>query len=69
MDVTNGKTVVTVTIRNGPDAAGFDAKEGFVFMPSGDGTLNKIKQKSPDQYDSLETVATLKSAETMAYNS
>jgi YVTN family beta-propeller protein len=68
MDATNGKTVATVPIGKGPDAAGFDANEGVVFVSNGDGTLNVIRQKSPDQYEALETVTTQKSAKTMAYD-
>jgi DNA-binding beta-propeller fold protein YncE len=69
MDATNGKTVASLPIGKGPDAAGFDAKDGVVFVSNGDGTLNVIQQKSPDQYESLETVTTQKSAKTMAYDS
>ena len=69
MDATNGKTVATMPIGKGPDAAGFDAKDGVVFVSNGDGTLNVIQEKSPDQYESLETVTTQASAKTMAYDS
>ena len=68
MDATNGKTITTLPIGKGPDAAGFDANEGVVFVSNGDGTLNVIKQKTPDQYEALETVTTQKSAKTMAYD-
>ena len=68
MDATNGKTIATVPIGKGPDAAGFDAKEGLIFVSNGDGTLNVIHEKAPDQYEALETVTTQKSAKTMAYD-
>ena len=68
MDATNGKTIATVPIGKGPDAAGFDAKEGLIFVSNGDGTLNVIHEKTPDQYEALETVTTQKSAKTMAYD-
>jgi outer membrane protein assembly factor BamB len=68
MDATNGKTVATVPIGKGSDAAAFDAKEGLIFVSNGDGTLNVIQEKSPDQYEALETVTTQKSAKTMAYD-
>lgn len=68
MDATNGKTVTTVPIGKGPDAAGFDAKEGLIFVSNGDGTLNVIHEKTPDQYEALETVATQQSAKTMAFD-
>ncbi len=68
MDATNGKTIATLPIGKGPDAAGFDAKEGLIFVSNGDGTLNVIHEKTPDQYEALETVTTQKSAKTMAYD-
>jgi YVTN family beta-propeller protein len=68
MDATNGKTITTLPIGKGPDAAGFDAKEGLIFVSNGDGTLNVIHEKTPDQYEALETVTTQKSAKTMAYD-
>lgn len=68
MDATNGKTVATLPIGKGPDAAGFDAKAGLIFVSNGDGTLNVIHEVSPDQYESAQTVETQKSAKTMAYD-
>ncbi len=69
LDATNGKKVASLPIGNGPDAAGFDAKEGLIFVSNGDGTLNVIQEKSPDKYESVEAVTTQISAKTMAYDS
>jgi YVTN family beta-propeller protein len=69
MDATNGKTVATVPIGKGPDAAGFNAKEGMIFVSNGDGTLNVIHEVSPDKYEAAEAVPTQASAKTMAFDS
>jgi DNA-binding beta-propeller fold protein YncE len=68
MDATNGKTVATLPIGKGPDAAGFNAKEGMIFVSNGDGTLNVIHEVSPDKYEAVETVSTQPSAKTMAFD-
>jgi len=68
MDATNGKTIASVPIGKGPDAAGFDSKEGMVFVSNGDGTLNVIHEVSPDTYESQQTVSTQASAKTMAFD-
>lgn len=68
MDATNGKTITTVPIGKGPDAAGFDAKAGLIFVSNGDGTLNVIHENTPDQYEAVQTVTTQASAKTMAFD-
>jgi DNA-binding beta-propeller fold protein YncE len=68
MDATNGKTITTVPIGKGPDAAGFNAKEGMIYVSNGDGTLNVIHEESPDKYEAVEAVATQASAKTMAFD-
>jgi YVTN family beta-propeller protein len=66
-DARAGKVVATVPIGRGPDAAAFDAAGGLVFSSNGsDGTLTVIREEAPDHYRVLETVATQKSARTMA---
>lgn len=68
MNAADGKTVATIPIGSGTDAAGFDAKEGVIFVSNGDGTLNVIQEKTPDQYENVQTVATQQSAKTMVYD-
>ena len=68
MNATNGQTVATLPIGAGVDAAGFDKQAGLVFASNGDGTLNVIHEKSPDQYEAVETVTTQKGAKTMAFD-
>ena len=68
MNATNGQTVATLPIGAGVDAAGFDKQAGLIFASNGDGTLNVIHEKSPDQYEAVETVTTQKGAKTMAFD-
>lgn len=68
MNAQDGKTVATLPIGTGADAAGFDAEAGLIFVSNGDGTLNVIRQESPDRYESAQTVATQQGAKTMAFD-
>ncbi|HEX5235067.1 MAG TPA: YncE family protein [Silvibacterium sp.] len=66
VDADSGKVVATPTIGDGPDAARFDAKEQLAFSSNGDGTLSVVKEKSPDSYSVIQTLATKRGARTMA---
>jgi YVTN family beta-propeller protein len=66
-DSTDGRHVAEVPIGEGPDAAAYDAGRGLVFSSNGhDGTLTMIHEDDPDHYSVVATVATQKSARTMA---
>lgn len=69
VDADSGKVVATPAIGDGPDAAGFDAKNGLAFSSNGEGTLSVIQQKSANEYSPLQTVTTQRSARTMALDS
>lgn len=65
-DYNAGKVVATPTIGNGPDAAGFDPKNGLAFSSNGqDGTISVVGRDSSGNWNTLQTVATRKSARTM----
>jgi hypothetical protein len=66
-DATTGKSLATPTIGEGPDAAGYDAKDKQAFSSNGDGTLTVIDAGKPG-YPVLQTVATEKGARTMSYD-
>jgi DNA-binding beta-propeller fold protein YncE len=67
VDYDSGKTVATVPIGEGPDAAAYDADKKLVFSSNGEsGTLTIVKQESADKYSVASTVATEESARTMA---
>lgn len=66
-DVASGKQVARVPIGEGPDGAAFDAATHLLFVPGGrSGTLTVIRQLSPDRYEVAQTLATEKSARTIA---
>lgn len=65
VDATTGKVVATPAIGKGPDAAGFDAKNAVAFSSNGEGTLTILSQKSPDSYETLQTLTTKAGARTM----
>ena len=60
-----GKVLATLTIGEGPDAAGYDPITHLVFASNGEGTLSIFHQDSPDKYTLLENVLTQRSARTM----
>lgn len=67
VDAESGKVVATVPIGQGPDAARYDAGHKLAFSSNGrDGTLTVVKQEGPDKYVVAQTVATERSARTMA---
>jgi DNA-binding beta-propeller fold protein YncE len=63
-----GKTLATPAIGEGPDAAGYDAKDNLAFSSNGDGTLTIIDASKPG-YPVLQTVPTKRGARTMAFDS
>lgn len=66
-DAQSGKSVATVAIGEGPDAAGFDAKRGLVYSSNGhDGTLTVVHEDDSDHYSVIATVPTQVSARTLA---
>jgi len=66
-DVANGKQVARVPIGEGPDGAAFDPSSRMLFVPGGrSGTLTVIHQDSADAYKVVQTLATEKSARTIA---
>jgi YVTN family beta-propeller protein len=61
----SGQVVATVTIGDGPDAAGYDPAKKLAFSSNGEGTLTVVKQDGLDKYTVLANVATERSARTM----
>jgi hypothetical protein len=67
MDADSGKVLKLIPIGDGPDAAGYDAKNQLAFSSNGDGTLTVVNTKN-DAFDVVQTLATQKSGRTMAFN-
>ena len=65
-DAESGKEVATTPIGAHPDAAIYDASNGFVYSSNGDGTLSVIKQIDANHYAPSSIVNTSKGARTMA---
>ncbi len=69
MAVTNaatGQQLALVPIGDGPDAAGYDARNALAFSSNGDGTLTVVHTKGG--YNVMQTLTTVKGARTMAYD-
>ncbi len=62
----NGQIVTTLPIGEGCDGLVFDNNKKLIFTSNGSGTLSVIQQKDANNYALLETVATQKSARTIA---
>ena len=68
VDANSGKVLATPAIGDGPDAAGWDAKNKLAFASSGDGILSVVDASSTD-YKTIETLPTQRGARTMTYDS
>lgn len=66
MSSADGRVLAKVPIGQGNDAVAFDAEAGLVFASNGDGTLTVIRETAPGTYAAVQTVATKKSARTLA---
>jgi YVTN family beta-propeller protein len=62
-----GKVLKLAKIGEGPDAAGFDAKNQVAFSSNSDGTMTVINTKG-DAYTVVQNVATPKRARTMTFD-
>jgi len=68
-DAKTGKVLASAAIGDGPDGAGWDAKDKLAFSSNGgSGTLTVIDAKAPG-YPVLEELATQRGARTMTYDS
>jgi YVTN family beta-propeller protein len=67
VDAESGKVLGTPAIGEGPDAAGYDAKNKLAFSSNGEGTLTVIDAGKPG-YPVLQTVTTQRGARTMAFD-
>jgi DNA-binding beta-propeller fold protein YncE len=66
LDADSGRAVASLPIGEGVDAAAFDPSTSLVFASNGDGTLTVVREDGPDSYSVVQTVATQRSARTMA---
>lgn len=67
IDSASGKLIANPAIGDGPDAAGWSAKQKLAFASSGDGILSVIDAAKPD-YPTIESLPTQRGARTMAYD-
>ena len=68
VDASSGKVLALPTIGDGPDAAGYDAKDQLAFSSNGEGTLTVVDAKGSG-YKTVEQLPTMKGARTMSYDS
>ena len=66
VDSESGKVLATPAIGDGPDAAGYDAKDELAFSSNGAGTLSVVD--AAHGYKTVATVPTVTGARTMAYD-
>lgn len=66
-DFTTGKQLGLASVGDGPDAAGYDAKNGLAFSSNGDGTLTVV-DAGKQGYPAVQTVTTASGARTMAFD-
>ena len=66
VDTDTGTTIATLPIGARSDAAAFDPKRKLIFSSNGDGSLSVIAEKDANTFVTVASVATLRSARTMA---
>lgn len=67
VDASSGRIVYEHAIGGGVDAAEFDPMSGLIYLSTGaDGALWIFSEKSPDEYELVESVPTQAGARTMA---
>jgi len=66
VDADTGTTIATLPIGSRSDAAAFDPKRKLVLSSNGDGSLSVIAEKDANTFVTVASVATLRSARTMA---
>ncbi len=66
VDADTGTTIATLPIGARSDAAAFDPKRKLIFSSNGDGSLSVIAEKDANTFVTVASVATLRSARTMA---
>lgn len=64
-DAAAGKVVASVKIGRGVDACRFDPGTGLAFASTGDGAITVVREKSPTQFEVVQTVTTRPGARTM----
>ncbi len=64
-DTEAGRLVTTVPIGSGVDAARFDPATQDAFASNGDGTITVVHENSPDSYEVVQTIQTMRGARTM----
>jgi len=68
MDAASGKIIATLPMGEGCDGIIFIPKDHNAISSNGEGTLTVVHQDGPDSYKVVQTVATRKSARTIAYD-
>jgi len=68
LDAATGKQIATFPTGSGTDAAGYDAKNGLIFLSNGEGNITVIQQNGPDTYAALTPISTQAGAKTMAFD-
>jgi YVTN family beta-propeller protein len=66
LDAASGRIVQELPIGEGPDSAAFDPSTALAFSSNGDGTLTIVHEDDPEHFRVVATVATQRSARTLA---
>ena len=65
VDANTGKVIATPKIGEGVDACGYDPETHFAFSSCGEGVLSVIKEVSPNKFENIDNVKTIRRARTM----
>ena len=65
VDANTGKVIATPKIGEGVDACMYDPETHFAFSSCGEGVLSVIKEVSPNKFENIDNVKTMRRARTM----
>jgi DNA-binding beta-propeller fold protein YncE len=67
VDASSGKVVAEIANGDGVDAIGWDQSQKLLYIPAGQsGNVTVVHEDSPDKFTTVETVATMRGAKTIA---
>lgn len=65
-DSADGRQVASMPIGKGPDGAAFDRERSLIYSSNGEGSLTVVHEDDADHFSVVDTIATQKSARTLA---
>lgn len=63
-----GKSIASLVIHKAADGIYYDSKTSRIYISCAEGFIDVVKQKTPDNYSKIESIATIAGAGTSLYS-